>query len=286
MIKKTLIVFSIIFGGYTALMVLKPNLNASQHQWQENQIKAENYIYGNSSKLNKVIVGSSLSCRLVMQELPGFYNLALNGQSIFDGLDIIKQKSTLPKTVFIETNVIWRPERKDFANDLFSPITYYSKKYIPSLRNNKQPLALTRNYYNKISGFISRKTGANPIPAKAPVNHLFGKTLEDNKLRYTKFSPEDLEEQFTVLKADIEYLKQKGTQVIFYEMPVNPQIKNAPLAQLIRKKLAAYFPESEYSYIKLPANSAVVTTDGLHLDPKEAMVYTNYFKEEALHKTN
>lgn len=281
MIKKTLLLFIVLFVAYSIAIRIKPKLEATQHQWQDNVIKAENYLYNESDTVNKVLIGSSLSCRLVTDSLPDVYNLALNGQSAFEGLDIIRRKSTLPKVVYIETNVLWRPEKPDFTSGIFSPITYYSKKHFPSLRNNKQPLALTRIYYKRISKKVQRLLKGNKFvePAKPTVSPLFKWSLQANVRNYTKFSKSDVDQNFLRLKRDVYYLKSKGVQVVSYEMPLNPALMELPLTRTLRKKLHTYFPENEFKYLKLPADSkGYITTDGMHLNNNEARAYTHYLK--------
>ncbi|HLZ16795.1 MAG TPA: hypothetical protein VKQ08_07135 [Cyclobacteriaceae bacterium] len=51
---------------------MNPKLHSSQHQWQDNLIKAQEYIYGERDTTGDIIVGSSLSCRLAMDSLPSF----------------------------------------------------------------------------------------------------------------------------------------------------------------------------------------------------------------------
>ena len=103
MIKKSIFVALLLFALWTAFLMLKPNASVSQHVWQENIITTEEYLYDVDFVPN-VILGSSLSERIIIDSLSDFFSLAFGGQSIYDGLEILTQKDKLPKRVFIEIN--------------------------------------------------------------------------------------------------------------------------------------------------------------------------------------
>ena len=83
MIKKTIIVFIVLFGVYTFIILLNPSISATQHQWQDNVVRAEKYIYDESDTINNLIVGSSLSLLIRNDSLRHFYNLAFAAQSFY-----------------------------------------------------------------------------------------------------------------------------------------------------------------------------------------------------------
>jgi hypothetical protein len=76
-------------------------------------------------------------------------------------------------------------------------------------------------------------------------------------------------------------LKSKGVNIVFFEMPLNPSLVELALSRSVRKRFYDFFPENENNYIKVPDCSGYITTDGLHLNDKEAALYTAYFKEAA-----
>jgi hypothetical protein len=240
MIKKSLIAFITLFILYTIFISLRPKLSSSQHQWQDNVIKAQRYIYNNSDTLNNVIIGSSLSCRLIMDSLPSFYNLSFGGQSVFDGLKILKNKNKLPKKVFIETNVVLRGESVDFTNSLFSPLSFL-EKYFLSLRADKQPIAISIKYFSalrvriknfiktKIQLFLKTKNINQEITQTKEITNpilkhdeLFDKMLNLQIASYSKQPDTNLlNKQLLLLTEYVKYLKTNGVKVFFFEMPVN-----------------------------------------------------------------
>lgn len=138
MIKKTLISAFLMLLVYSFLIMrLAPHLQLSQHHWQENRVRAQNFIYDESDSVHSVIVGTSFSFRMVMDSLKGYYSLSFGGQNGFDGLEILVHKNRLPENVFIETYGVISPGKKEFAASLFNPILFYARKYIPALREGK-----------------------------------------------------------------------------------------------------------------------------------------------------
>ena len=253
-------------------------MQLSQHQWQDNIIKAQNFIYHTEGKApENIIVGSSMSCRLVQDSLQDFYNLSFSGQSVFDGLRILKAQKNLPKHLFIEMNVILKKEDKNFTDALLNPFLYTLKKYIPVLRDGKQPMA--------IAGFllseVIKETGNATTPTTSSVNQdaLFMKTLNVQRKDYLNAPGKETSEAiFTQLKDYTDYFQQEGVDVIFFEMPVHPSLCNLPKAVVIREKFYQNFPRDKYYYIPMPNCNIYHTTDGIHLTQEETLVYTSYLK--------
>lgn len=280
MIRKTILVFAVLFAVYTVILMLNPKFSVGQHQWQDNVIKGEKYIYNKTDSNYNVITGSSLACRIRTNKLTNFYNLSFAGQSVFDGLEIIKNSKILPKTIFIETNIIFVAPNKEFTSSLFSPLSLIAKQYCISLRSDKQPLAFI---FPEVQRILKGGGSANTaeINATATDTKLFTKMLSMQISNYSKIPDSVLaNRQLNLLIDYVNYFKSKDVKIVFFEMPLNPVLVELPLAKFIRNKFNEHFPTSQYSYIKLPDCSKYVTTDGLHLNDQEALIYTAYFKEE------
>src|SRR5687768_12220707 len=102
MIKKSLIVFAVFFLAFNIAATYNvPDAKYAQSDFQRNVINADKYIYSDIN-YKAVILGSSLAYRMQTDSLPGFYNLALSGMSVYDGGAVLLSHETLPKTVFIE----------------------------------------------------------------------------------------------------------------------------------------------------------------------------------------
>ncbi len=258
--------------------------SASQHQWQVNIVKAQKFIYNENDSFQNVIVGSSLSCRLIMDSIPQTYNLSFGGQSIFDGLNILNHVDKLPKNVFIEMNFVLKAEDENFTSSLNS-ILYYPKKKLLSLRDDKQPIGIigSKISYRLTGRIIGHAKFFFNLTKKKDnnVDDLFPKMLQLQIDYYLKIPSELLiKESFRNLKVYVSELEKKNINVVFFEMPLNNQLNILPRACLIRKTFYEIFPESKYKYISMPDSEKFVTSDGVHLTGEEAVIYTMYLKEK------
>lgn len=312
MIVKSICVTIFLFITYSFLVLLKPIYwQTSQHQWQDNVIKAQRYLYSDSDTMDNVIIGSSLSCRLKMDQLPTMYNLSMGGLSPLDGLYIIMKKEKLPKNIFIEMNIMSRKENKDFISTFKSPVIISARKLIPSLRDENQPVAifgkiivcsihavgsritsLVSPFAIRLKHLLGIKThqvttsNTNTIRAKSEEDELFNKMLSIQFKDYSHYpDSHNLTENFIRLKEYVHALKSKGVSVTFFEMPVDYKLYNLPYAITIRNYFYQYFPSTEYQYITIPDCTEYKTTDGAHLNDEGASKYTSYFKMKAFHYT-
>jgi hypothetical protein len=281
MIKKSIITALFLFVLYSLLIfVVAPNKGVSQHQFQENIIKAEHYLFSDSIQKN-VIIGSSLSCRLIMDSLPEFYNLSFKGKGIFDGLNVIQQKEVIPETVFIEMNIPLRNADKELLSSLNNPFLRTGKRLLLSLREDKQPLAAIGHLVNGkvvLPAVKLMKANMNEGPGGKANQGLFNQLLKAQIENYNKVPKQkELEEAFIKLQSNVRILQEKGVRVVFFEVPVNKQLCSLPLAEIIRKEFLKRFPNNKYDYVPVPDCGYYKTSDGVHLTPDEAARYTAYF---------
>lgn len=312
MIKKTIIISVILFSSYSIFVAFfAPKWwSVSQHQWQTNIINAQEYIYNDrKDTIINIIVGSSLSTRLVMNKLPHTYNLSFGGQSILDGLNILCnfKDNKLPKNIYIETNFILRGEDKNFTQSL-NTILYYPKKQLLSLREDKKPIAilgfvldykfnsfflrikyhfgklfynLSKIHIDKLFSHLSTIQENNLVshPSNVQVDDLFSKLLALQVKSYNEMPTEShVKESFDNLKMYLKVLEDKKVNIVFFEMPVNSQLSYLPKTKLIRETFYKYFPPARYMYIPYPDSLKFITTDGIHLNGDEGLEYTNYLK--------
>ncbi|MFH0758627.1 MAG: hypothetical protein V2B15_15165 [Bacteroidota bacterium] len=288
MIKKSILIFLVLVVAWAIIIRVVP-FSASQHQWQENIIKAEQYIYG-SETIDNVMVGSSLSTRLQTDSLNAYYNLALSGQGILDGLNVLRRKKELPERVIVEINFLDRGENETFSNLVFSPTSFFLKRYFRILRAGQQPLTAVGNgilipLFELISGKKEidkgeAGTGTEGEAGTAVSDELFHKMVETNRDLYTEpIDTATMDQQFEKLSDHIQYLKSNGVDVVFYEMPVNHQLTKLAKANYLRNRIMNDFHDEPF--IGLPDYwERIITTDGLHLTDGEATSYTRYLRNE------
>ena len=214
MIKKALYTFLILIVGYTLFVsYLAPKWwYASQHQWQDNVICAQHYLYGDKSKIKNVILGSSLSCRIMADSLPDTYNLSLNGLSIFDGLNVLRHQANAPENVLIEMNVVVREASEEFNHALYSPFLYYPRKVMMSLREDKQPIAIIGSLPKLMKSMLNpQKAVKNEFEKIQETDDSFFNTmLEIQKKLYSQSpSTELLDKTFALLRERVSELEKK-----------------------------------------------------------------------------
>ncbi len=282
MIKRSLVIFAILFALFNiAATYTQPDDKYAQSDFQRNVIKADQYIYSHYD-YNAVILGSSLAYRIPTDSLPGFYNLALSGMSIYDGGAVLLSRKTIPKTVFIEINVIQRPKSESFSQEFESPVYVFFKRIFPALRAENQPVILIKKAIGQVKASVQPKPGLkrrNKIAARNIYlpERLFKPLLtiqiKDHSTRDTALANKAI----VTLKQLVQKIEARGSKVILFEMPVNPIIQRSPKATLTRGLVAINFPR--HQFIPVPPTT-FKTRDGLHLAQKEAVDYTLYFKKQ------
>lgn len=143
MIKKTVLYFLLLFIGYNLLLFLAPSIKLTpQGNYDLNVIKGQTY-FKNSSQFHSVVVGSSLGNRINSKIFPKeFYFLTFSGLGSADGLEIISRSPTLPRTVFIEINVLERVVNKSFILDVLNYAFIKFHKILPSFQKVNKPSSL------------------------------------------------------------------------------------------------------------------------------------------------
>ncbi|WP_238808728.1 hypothetical protein [Emticicia aquatica] len=285
MIKKIIIVFVVVFFSYTVFLSFFPNIEGTQSYWQLNLTTAQKYLDNDS--LQNIIVGSSLSTKILTDSLSHFFNLALIGQGVYDGLKVIKYKNNFPQNVFIETNYIDRPEKKDFQHTLFSPFAAFVSKNIPSLRIEKHPIPIIIKEMQLLFG-NDRKAKKMSIQqmiaySKQHKNDLlFDKKFKIEEAVYSeKIDSLALLKRLEELSFYVRFLKSKGVNVYFFEMPVNPKLVHLNKAKSIRMAMTDFIKKEKINFIQSDTSS-YQTNDGIHLNLEESIKYTHYFKSQVL----
>jgi hypothetical protein len=289
LIKKSLLFSAVLVLLFIGIIkILRPLNPITQHQWQGNLIKAEEYIYYKGARNEQVILGSSLSNRLVMDSLSGFDNLSFPGEGIFDGLDIIDHQKKPPKYVFIEMNIVMRSEDKIFLSSLFNPLFFEERKWIPALRDGRQPLAIggmgviyiVHGLINRLKPHRPSEESANALDANK--SDLLEELVQREVINYSQAPNQKiLKQSLDHLDDYVHAIEKKGARVIFFEMPINPRLCDLLLPRTIREGFHQKFPKDRYAYIDQPSCALFKTTDGVHLNDEEAARYSSYFKEMA-----
>lgn len=279
MAKRALLITFILLLGYSGFVYLfqEKILRTGQNQYDRNIVTAEEFLYERGQKAEVVILGSSMSSRLVMDSLPGnYFCLGLSGMGVADGIALVHKSLRKPKVVLIEMNVILRDVNSNFETDLFHPFFFTLRKHIPILRKKYQPVAVLKALIREGAG-IKQNLALFKLPKS-----LFEQEVA-TLMRDENVVPEPLKfkRKFDDLYKHVQTFQKSGIEVIFFEMPFYAEAENLALPIKIRREFLKYFPATKYKYIAVPADK-YETSDGVHLAGLEQLRYTRYLKRNLM----
>lgn len=289
MVKKALVTFLLIFVAYTVIVTYAtdPNRVISEHQWQDNQIKAQDYLFSNTDSIKAVAVGSSLIERIPLHIMPNFYNLGLLGLGPFDGLFTIKYKGVYPKYIFIEINHIERELNKELTSSIDNALMTPLRKHFIPLRDGKQPMGFISIPYGQKAvayGIYLSQTALNYTANKIGIESNPQASIYDQAtsqvIAFHQKVPTNLEKQTTILQRHMAQMSYNGVQFIFFEIPGETQVTQLEGPTAIRNHMYKVFPRDKYIYIDMPDCNGYKTTDGQHLDKESSLKFAEYFKDQ------
>ena len=269
MIKKSIICFVILFIIHALFVKLYPNIGMATNQRQDNVMKAQQAFY--AENIDMAIVGTSLANRIIRDSIPNIHSLAFVGCSVEDGLQILRNRRNAPKYVFVEINLLLRGGRRQLVNGTTEGIIPQIKKWIPSLREQYEPICILAS---SIIGASKMNTQAGmAVIDHNLLNYQVEKALKEDKPIEENF----IKSRMSDINGLISELEVKGTKFVFFEMPVNYKLTHLKMYDQIREAVKKDFPEGKYEY--LPSDtSKYLTTDGQHLDFEGQQHYTHFFK--------
>lgn len=283
MVQKSILVAVILLLFYSLLFNAFP-VKMTQDMQFANISRAQNYVYNYSTK-SIIIVGSSLSERIITDSLPDAGSLAFSGLSIFDGLKVIQAKNKYPKTIIIELNVLEKSENKNFTDYFYNPVLKFINSRLSFTRADARPVGYaikTINYFQKKihSNSVSANKNNKVISIKSD-----NKWLKEELLRNQQSEYNSMEDSAKImgnianLKKEVSLLMNKGVNIVFLQMPVDKSLISLKRPAFINKQIMLAFPETEFKFI-LPDHFNYETNDGIHLDENSALIYTKYIEKQ------
>lgn len=279
MIVRSLIIVGLLLVIFEVTLRLRPiNWDTSQNDKSANLIGAQNFVF-NKAKLNRskdtIIVGSSISRKLIIDTLGhNFINLAFNGWSAYDGLDLLKRTKTLPSCILIESNSLRDVLTQQEIVNIFDPILSY-KKLIKSTQLQNQPVGL-------LIGFLKNQMKSKILAAKQLKRSnvtLYNYSIQMIKKEYSIALADSISiRRLSKLKGIVDEFKKQNVKIIFFEVPIDTALMHTTYMNSARNYYSNYFPDSVYSYIHPPVSNYIYS-DGIHLLPESATDYTNYLKK-------
>jgi len=227
--------------------------------------------YVNEPVPDVVLVGSSLTFRLKEEYFATskVRNLALAGGSPLTGLEIVANRSRIPRIVLVETNVLSR------SVDI-GLVEMYSKDdnaYPWFARPIRTAVALYENWMH-----------APPTLEQAAMRRarLFDQHSEpfDNRTYVDRaFQQFDVDEQSSAVRENAErirrltrLLEQRGARVLLLEVPFMDRIEEARSVKATRAIVHAAFPEQERWLPIAVDRHGLRWADGVHLDDRSALI--------------
>lgn len=253
---------------YAAVRFTPASPVATQSQWQRNQHTLEHYVLG-GERVDCVVVGSSLSQRMEFPDGQDVVrNLALAGGSALTGLELIKASGHRPRCILVEIN---HPER-----DIDLPTVEKATRALPRI----SPLFETRNapinfFLTQVRRF--RKEPGDPSPSERILSQMLAFHLNDNRV---PLDPVLLDHQLEKLRDILKELEARGSRILFFEMPVRPEIAASPRARQVREAFDRSFKDHRrLDPTALAKPEPFRTMDGVHLTPAEASLVARRIRE-------
>jgi hypothetical protein len=242
-----------------------PPVRAGQDQQSDNLIAIEHFLY--DAPPSAVLVGSSMADRIPLAALgPDVGSLALAGQSPLVGLEIIARSGRTPGRIYVETNNIAGPPDRTLVDSVFAEPGYALKRYVKALRQAYQPVNLAISllrraargrdevYYPRIEAASLHKTLVTREQAKL------------DKAPNLGFLAQNL----AAMKRLTGLLGGRGAEIVFFEMPIDPQLETAAAVTAVRQAVHAVFPFDGTCWNSEAAPAGLPSTDGIHLDSDAA----------------
>jgi hypothetical protein len=275
MIRTSIIVFVLLAIGYGLfLRVVKVDWDTTQHLANGNRIKAERFVYGEEQRDATVIVGSSLAYRIVLDSMPqGTTNLGFGGLSIYDGLTLVERSGKMPSRVMIETNVLYREPDHGFLKALFEPGLYEVRRAVPMMQEENQPSGVLFGWL-KQRLLKERDADHGQDDTTAVPNAVM---MDEHRGNYALLPADSTQQRFmAMLERNVHALEERGIEVIFFEVPIEAELMSSALAAHSRAIIEARFPGRTF----IRSNERWRTTDGLHLDKRDAQRFSGWLAGE------
>lgn len=281
MVKKSLIITVVLVVAYNIFITYCKVKPVGQYTFQNNLIKAEDYMYTDSLKDADLIIGTSISAKINQDKLPkNVFLVAGAGFSVYDGIDLVQNVGGHPKYVFIEENSINLPERPDFIKYLFNAPDYYRKKYLVSQRDDYQPAG---EFYNATYIHTAPRITFfshyffNPLIGLFCKGHVIPVNTADYYADAKMKAHVDtgvIKRAFERLQVKVHELEKQGTTVCFYGVPNDPKVYYGLACQTILNDFPRFFPPSKYTYLPHPNIYLYHTTDQIHMDDTSCTKFT------------
>jgi len=275
MIGKSLLVFVLLVAAYMATLPMWPPSQdglTGGSQWDKNLMKEEELLYKKKARFEAIVVGSSISARLV--DLPDdWFNLAMAGRSSIAGLSTLCNSSVDPCIVIVETNNL-----NLGASTEDNIVVEQLKKQHPAFLTENKPAHVLLRTLAKFAGLKpgGQRPTTNLIPThpdeRTVSSELFSEVLERRLEICEKTMAEDeLAKRTSQIREHVDQLEKRGFQVVFIEVPECEETFDSPRKSQIRSAYRNMFPLNESRWFDDFGNSRFyASNDAVHLTATSA----------------
>jgi hypothetical protein len=245
-----------------------PEIRSGQDQSSDNAIAIERFLYGPMPAA--AIVGSSQAERIPASALGAdVANLALVGQNPLVGVSIIARSGRLPRRIYVEINHIGQPMDDGFVDSVFAEPGHTLKRFVAALRTAYQPVNLAVSLLRRAAR--GRDDVYYPQIVDAPLHEAL--IARQQQLLAQPPDPALVERNLAETKRLTAELARRGSELVFFEMPIDPLLEQAPAVVAVREAMRATFPPDRECWNEDAAPSGLPSTDGLHLDSDTAAAF-------------
>lgn len=227
--------------------------------------------YANEPIPDVVLVGSSMSFRLKEEYFatPKLRNLSVAGGSPLTGLAIVANRSTIPRIVLVETNVLSRSVDAGLVEK------YSMDGNTPSwfVRPIRTAVALYENWMHapptRAQAAVTRARLLEQLPQQFDnriyVDRAFQQLNADDPTNAARENAERIRQLTGVLE-------QRGARVLLLEVPYMDRIEESRSVMATSAIVHAAFPEQERWLSLTIDRSELRWADGVHLDERSALI--------------
>ncbi|MEG4499675.1 hypothetical protein QUB05_06895 [Microcoleus sp. F10-C6] len=258
---------------------------------QNNIVKAQRYVYQDDGDLKMVIVGSSLAGNINVKHIgERVKSIAFAGGASQTGLEIVKRSKSKPRIVLVEINdTIIRKIDANLVDDLYHPIFYWLRQYLPMMREEYRPVSVfidylksrRQQYTNLSKEKLDSLEARNLTPELAQkgiqmIVEVESKPLSTNDTNKIKKQAEFIKNQIAEIK------KNSGVKVVLFDIPlesrVNAAIRRKQVAELTKK----LFPSDRFEWLPPPKEREWRTNDGVHLIRSDARDFAEFLRDNTI----
>lgn len=260
-----------LFLVYNAILLITP---VKKEAIYTNKERAEEFVYSNNL-YSTILVGSGLIGNFSAKpfQRQNLFNLYLPYNGSCTGIEIVALSGKIPRALLIETNYIFKGFEKQLVKDLFRPGFYRIRFFLPSL--------LKKHTFISVAKEVLRPSGPIQMKADKLPELLYLKSLEKYKDAYDQLPDfSQFSKDLKKLEEYLKYIYSKGCTIIFFEMPLENQLINSPLATFQRNMIRTVFSGEEFNWILPGSLDGYETEDGIHLLEKGVFKYFHYLTTE------